>query len=422
MNCCNNDTIINSVTARRIFDSRGNPTVEATVSLRGGFVGRASVPSGASTGEHEACERRDGGKEYLGRDVMGAVESVKTEINTALCGMSAVGQSAVDRAMCKLDGTGNKSRLGANAILAVSLANARAAANAHGLPLYRWLGGQNAVTLPRPMMNILNGGAHAGNNLDIQEFMIVPQKTHTGEFSEKMRMCVEIYHALGKLLKSKKLSCGVGDEGGFAPNLDSDENALELICTAIEQAGYKVGTEVAIALDVAASEWKCEKGCDYRLPKAGIDATKEQLAALYEKLCTRYPIISIEDPFDQEDFEGFTQLREKLKDVQIVGDDLFVTNVERLKNGIAKKSGNAILIKPNQIGTLSETMEAVRLAKRAGFGTIISHRSGETADSIIADIAVGLNAGQIKAGAPCRSDRVEKYNRLLKIEEELRSH
>lgn len=407
-------TTIKDVYARRVFDSRANPTVCASVLLECGAVGTAMVPSGASTGIYEACEKRDGGSEYCGRDVSAAVHSARTELADAVRGIDAARQLHVDEALIAADGSQDKSRCGANAILAVSLACARAAAQARQLPLYRHLGGIYARVMPRPMMNILNGGAHAGNNVEIQEFMIVPQaKT----FCECMRMSSEVYHALGDLLRRKGLSRCVGDEGGYAPDLESDEQALELICDAIASAGYRPGEQIAIALDAAASEWA--QGTQYVQPKSGRSFTREELAQYFEKLVHDYPVISIEDPLGQEDFEGFAMLSERLHGVQIVGDDLFVTNTSRLQRGIEHSSANAILIKPNQIGTLTETLDAVNLAQRSGMGVIISHRSGETEDSFIADLAVAVNAGQIKAGAPARSDRTAKYNRLIAIEEEI---
>lgn len=407
-------TTIKDVYARRVFDSRANPTVCASVLLECGAVGTAMVPSGASTGIYEACEKRDGGSEYCGKDVSAAVHSARTELADAVRGIDASRQLHVDEALIATDGSQDKSRCGANAILAVSLACARAAAQARQLPLYRHLGGIYARIMPRPMMNILNGGAHAGNNVEIQEFMIVPQ---TQSFCECMRMSTEVYHALGGLLRQRGLSRCVGDEGGYAPDLESDEQALELICDAIASAGYRPGEQIAIALDAAASEWA--QGTQYVQPKSGRSFTRDELAQYFEKLVHDYPIISIEDPLGQEDFEGFAMLSERLHGVQIVGDDLFVTNTSRLQRGIEHSSANAILIKPNQIGTLTETLDAVNLAQRSGMGVIISHRSGETEDSFIADLAVAVNAGQIKAGAPARSDRTAKYNRLIAIEEEI---
>ncbi len=411
-----NNERITSVMGRQIFDSRGNPTVEACVTLRDGTQACASVPSGASTGIYEACELRDGGDAYGGKGVQKAVDNINAHISGALNDMLVTNQQAIDMAMCALDGTENKSRLGANAILAVSLACAKAAARFCGMPFYRYLGGINAVTLPVPMLNILNGGAHASNNMDIQEFMIFPVGAQC--FSHTMRMAVETYAQLGKTLKARGLSTTVGDEGGYAPDLESDRQALELLLEAVERAGYRPGNDIRIALDAASSEWKTEDG--YRLPKSGQKLTAKELIAHFEQLAQEYPIQSIEDPLAEEDYDGFAQITRQLgQRIQIVGDDLFVTNPGRLKDGIARGCANAILIKPNQIGTLSETMEAVRLAKAHGYGTILSHRSGETEDTSIADIAVALNAGQIKTGAPARTDRVCKYNRLLEIERQL---
>ncbi len=410
------DSNISVVTARQVFDSRGNPTVEALVLLACGARGRAIVPSGASTGQHEAHELRDGGAAYGGKGVTRAVENIKGEIFDAVRGMDAQNISLVDRTMLELDGTENRSRLGANAILAVSLAAAKAAAAACSMPLYRWLGGANAARMPMPMMNILNGGAHADNSVDIQEFMIVPKGAQT--FADAMRMSAEVYASLKKLLQSFGHATAVGDEGGFAPNLAEDEEALRLICDAIEAAGYRPGEDIAIALDAAAGEW--EDGDGYRLPKRGVRMSGEQLCDYFAGLCEKYPIVSLEDPLGQNDFDGFARLTARLKGIQTVGDDLFVTNTARLKRGIEHKSATAILIKPNQIGTLSETLDAIRTAQASGMSAVISHRSGETEDSTIADIAVATNAGQIKAGAPARSDRVAKYNRLLRIESQLR--
>ncbi len=410
------DTRIKRVSGIQVFDSRANPTVGAQVELQCGAVGFASVPSGASTGKFEAHELRDGGEDYGGKGVTRAVDNIENEIATTLRGIDAASQLHLDNAMLSLDTTGRKAKLGANAMLAVSLAAARAAANAYAMPLYRWLGGQNADVLPRPMMNILNGGAHASNNVDIQEFMIVPSGAEN--FAEAMKMSTAVYHALGRLLRRVGLPTAVGDEGGFAPDLPGDEKALELICEAIEAAGFEPGKDVSIALDAAAGEWQCEEG--YLLPKSGQRMDRDALIEYFARLSADYPIISIEDPLGQEDFEGFAMITKRLQGVQIVGDDLFVTNTERLHRGIETGSANAILIKPNQIGTLSEAMRAVRMAQAAGYSAVISHRSGETEDSTIADLAVALNAGQIKTGAPARSDRVAKYNRLLVIEHELR--
>ena len=410
------NTRIKEIKARQIFDSRSNPTVEAEVILENGFSGKGAVPSGASTGVHEAVELRDGGKEYCGKGVLNAVTNVNTVINELLCGKDAANIHEIDQIMIKADGTNNKSKLGANAILAVSIACVKAAAAAYRLPLYQFIGGINSVLLPVPMMNILNGGAHADNNIDIQEFMIMPFGAKS--FTQAMQMGTEIYASLKNILKQKKLSTAVGDEGGFAPNLDTDEQALELLVDAISAAGYQPGSEIKIALDAAASEW-CKNG-SYIQPKSGRTMTSDGLVNYFEKLCNNFPIFSIEDPLGEDDFAGFTKITEKIGDkVQIVGDDLFVTNQERLRSGIKSKSGNAILIKPNQIGSISETMEAIRLAKHNNFRTIMSHRSGETEDSTIADLAVALSCGQIKTGAPARSDRVSKYNQLLRIEEML---
>ncbi len=408
---------IAAVRGRQIFDSRGTPTVEAEVYLENGAAAVASVPSGASTGRHEAVELRDGDPAaYGGKSVLKAVRAVNQDLNEALHGLPANDQAAVDDAILRADGTDNKSRLGANATLAVSLACARAAAAAHGLEFYRYLGGAGGVTLPVPMMNILNGGAHADNNVDIQEFMIVP--LGAGSFCHAMKMGTEIYAALKAALKSRGLATAVGDEGGFAPSLRDDEQALELLVEAIESAGYRPGADVAIAMDAAASEWT--QGDGYRLPKNGQSLTREALIAHFADLAGRFPIFSIEDPLGEDDFEGFAHITEQLgAQVQIVGDDLFVTNPARLEQGIRSRSANAVLVKPNQIGTLSETIRTVRLAQQHGYRTILSHRSGETEDTSIADIAVALNAGQIKTGAPARTDRVCKYNRLLKIEQTL---
>lgn len=408
---------IAAVRGRQIFDSRGTPTVEAEVYLENGAAAVASVPSGASTGRHEAVELRDGDPAaYGGKSVLKAVRAVNQDLNEALHGLPANDQAAVDDAILRADGTDNKSRLGANATLAVSLACARAAAAAHGLEFYRYLGGAGGVTLPVPMMNILNGGAHADNNVDIQEFMIVP--LGAGSFCHAMKMGTEIYAALKAALKSRGLATAVGDEGGFAPSLRDDEQALELLVEAIESAGYRPGADVAIAMDAAASEWTQDDG--YRLPKNGQSLTREALIAHFADLAGRFPIFSIEDPLGEDDFDGFAHITEQLgAQVQIVGDDLFVTNPARLEQGIRSRSANAVLVKPNQIGTLSETIRTVRLAQQHGYRTILSHRSGETEDTSIADIAVALNAGQIKTGAPARTDRVCKYNRLLKIEQTL---
>ena len=400
--------------AREILDSRGNPTVEATVFLSDGTVGVASVPSGASTGIYEAFELRDNErKRYGGKGVREAVSNVSKHISPALTGVYASEQSEVDRILCELDGTDAKSRLGANAILAVSLANARAAANWYRLPLYRYLGGSAAECIPVPMMNILNGGAHASNNVEIQEFMIAPVGAKS--FCEGLRIGCEIYHTLGKLLKSEGFSTSVGDEGGFAPNLSTDEEALELICRAIEESGYNT-EQVKIALDCAASEW-CDENGNYHLPKRDVNRTKSELIAHWERLVEKYPIFSIEDGLDQRDFDGWREMTDRLgKKVMLVGDDLFVTNEKRLLEGIHRGAGNAILVKPNQIGTLSEVFAVIRTAWEHGYTFIPSHRSGDTEDSTLADIAVALNSRYIKSGAPCRSERVAKYNRLLRIE------
>ena len=399
------------------MDSRSTPTVGAEVILEDGSRGFAISPSGASTGAYEAHEMRDGdASRYSGKGVLKAVSAVNDMICPALRGYPADNQRLADRAMCELDGTENKSRLGANAILAVSLATAKAAAAHYKMPLYRYLGGINAQVLPRPMMNILNGGAHAANNIDIQEFMIIPFDICC--FSEGLRRCSEIYKALGSILKEKGKSTGVGDEGGFAPDLDSDEAAIELITAAIEKAGY-TAENTKIALDVASSEWY--SGGEYLLPKRNVKMTADELIEYYERLAQKYPIISIEDGAAEEDWNGWKNLTERLgKRIQLVGDDLFVTNLKRFKKGIAEGAGNSILVKPNQIGTLSETMDVVEAARKNGYTAVISHRSGETEDTTVADLAVALNAGQIKTGAPCRSDRVAKYNRLLIIENELK--
>lgn len=399
------------------MDSRSTPTVGAEVILEDGSRGFAISPSGASTGAYEAHEMRDGDtSRYSGKGVLKAVSAVNDMICPALRGYPADNQRLADRAMCELDGTENKSRLGANAILAVSLATAKAAAAHYKMPLYRYLGGINAQVLPRPMMNILNGGAHAANNIDIQEFMIIPFDICC--FSEGLRRCSEIYKALGSILKEKGKSTGVGDEGGFAPDLDSDEAAIELITAAIEKAGY-TAENTKIALDVASSEWY--SGGEYLLPKRKVKMTADELIGYYERLAQKYPIISIEDGAAEEDWNGWKNLTERLgKRIQLVGDDLFVTNIKRFKKGIAEGAGNSILVKPNQIGTLSETMDVVEAARKNGYTAVISHRSGETEDTTVADLAVALNAGQIKTGAPCRSDRVAKYNRLLIIENELK--
>ena len=408
------------VLGREILDSRGNPTVEVEVYLEDGTVGRAAVPSGASTGIYEACELRDGDKSrYLGKGVLNAVENVNTEIAECLVGMNVLDQVSIDKAMLELDGTPNKTRLGANAILGASLACAKAAAESLGCSLYNYIGGVNAKTLPVPMMNILNGGAHATNNVDIQEFMIMPVGACC--FREALRMCAEVFHTLKGVLKENGTpAAGVGDEGGYAPNLKKDEDALKVIVQAIEKAGFKPGEDFMIAIDAATSEWyNDETGC-YDLPKAKKTMTKQQMVNMWKNFAAKYPIISLEDGMGENDWEGWAMLTKAIGDrVQLVGDDLFVTNTERLKTGIEKKVGNAILIKVNQIGTLTETLDAIQMANRAGYTAIVSHRSGETEDATIADIAVAVNAGQIKTGAPSRTDRVAKYNQLLRIEEEL---
>ncbi|WP_459129999.1 phosphopyruvate hydratase [Guggenheimella bovis] len=405
------------VYAREVLDSRGNPTVEVEVTLEDGVVGVAQVPSGASTGQFEAVELRDGDKaRYLGKGVLQAVKNVNEEIADEIVGMDVFDQYAIDQAMIALDGTENKGRLGANALLGVSLAVARAAANELGVPLYEYIGGINARVLPLPMMNILNGGAHAANNVDIQEFMIMPVGAKS--FKEALRMGVEIYHSLKSVLKAKGLLGGIGDEGGFAPDLSSNEEALSIIVEAIKEAGYKPGDDVKLALDVAASELYHDG--IYKLEGEGKSFTTDELVEFYVALCDKYPIISIEDGFNEEDWEGFKKLNQRIGNrVQLVGDDLYVTNTKRLQKGIDEKATNAILIKLNQIGTLTETLEAIEMAKRAGMTAVVSHRSGETSDSTIADLAVATNAGQIKTGAPARTDRVEKYNQLLRIEDML---
>lgn len=407
------------VYAREVLDSRGNPTVEVEVYTEEGGFGRALVPSGASTGEYEAVELRDGDKNrYLGKGVLKAVENVNEIIAPEIIGLEVTDQVAIDRALIELDGTENKSKLGANAILGVSLAVARAAADELGLPLYQYLGGFNAKTLPVPMMNILNGGAHADNNVDIQEFMIMPVGAES--FREALRMGAEIFHSLKAVLKAKGYNTAVGDEGGFAPNLKSNEEALQTIIEAIEKAGYKPGEQVMLAMDVASSELYNKEDGKYHLEGEGVVKTSEEMVAWYEELVSKYPIISIEDGLDENDWEGHKLLTVRLgKKVQLVGDDLFVTNTKKLAEGIEKGVGNSILIKVNQIGTLTETFDAIEMAKRAGYTAVVSHRSGETEDSTIADIAVATNAGQIKTGAPSRTDRVAKYNQLLRIEDEL---
>ena len=407
------------VIGREILDSRGNPTVEAEVYLADGTVGRGTAPSGASTGEFEALELRDGDKgRYGGKGVTKAVENINTAINDTVCGLDASDIYAVDKAMIKADGTKDKSKLGANAILAVSIAAARAASIFLDIPLYRFLGGISGNRLPVPMMNILNGGAHAANTVDVQEFMIMP--VGAPSFKEALRWCAEVFHALAALLKSKGLATSVGDEGGFAPDLASDEEAIQYILEAVKNAGYEPGKDFMIAMDAASSEWKGSKKGEYVLPKAGTKFTSAELIEHWKKLVEKYPIISIEDALDEEDWEGWQLLTKELGGkVQLVGDDLFVTNTERLAKGISLGCGNSILIKLNQIGSVSETLEAIKMAHKAGYTAISSHRSGETADTTIADLAVALNTCQIKTGAPSRSERVAKYNQLLRIEEEL---
>lgn len=415
---------IEGVEGREILDSRGNPTVEVEVRLSGGATGRAAVPSGASTGKFEAVELRDGGPRYMGQGVRQAVENVNTALAEAVIFESALNQRYIDRLLREADGTENKANLGANAILGVSMAVARAAANALNMPLYRYLGGINACKLPVPMMNILNGGKHADNTVDLQEFMIMPVGACC--FSEGLRMCSEIYHTLKKLLRDNGYSTGVGDEGGFAPDFKDAAEVLAYMVKSVEMAGFKPGDEVRIAIDAASSELYDEKTHLYQFPGESkmvghqVSRSSEELVDYYEELIHRFPICSIEDGLHEEDWDGWQKLTRVLgSQVQLVGDDLFVTNTKRLKKGIELEAGNAILVKVNQIGTLTESFEAIEMAKRAGFGTIISHRSGETEDSIIADIAVAVNAGQIKTGAPCRSDRVAKYNQLLRIEQNL---
>ena len=409
--------VITDVYAREIMDSRGNPTVEVEVYLEDGTIGRAAVPSGASTGQFEAVELRDGeSPRYLGKGVLQAVANVNDIIGPAILGFDASEQVAIDRIMIELDGTPNKAKLGANAILGVSMAVARAAAESYDLPLFQYLGGTNAKELPVPMMNILNGGAHADNNVDIQEFMIMP--IGATSFMEALRYCAEVYHTLKGVLKAKGLATGVGDEGGFAPNLGSNEEALQVITEAIEKAGLIVGEDIVFAIDAASSEFY--KDGKYHLAGEGKVKTAAEMVEYYAELCEKYPIYSIEDGLAEEDWEGWKLLTDRLgKTVQLVGDDLFVTNTERLSRGIKEDTANAILIKVNQIGTLTETFDAIEMAKRAGYTAVISHRSGETEDSTIADIAVAVNAGQIKTGAPARSERVAKYNQLLRIEDML---
>lgn len=410
---------IEKITGREIIDSRGNPTVEAQVYLADGTTARGAAPSGASTGEFEALELRDGDKtRFGGKGVSRAVENINTVINNALKGMDASDIYAVDRAMIEADGTKDKSKLGANAILAVSIACARAAACALELPLYKFLGGAGGNRLPVPMMNILNGGAHAANTVDVQEFMIMPAGAPS--FREGLRWCTEVFHALAALLKENGLATSVGDEGGFAPDLASDEEAIEYILRAVQKAGYEPGKDFVLAMDAASSEWKSGTKGEYVLPKCGKKFTSAQLVAHWKSLCDKYPIYSIEDGLDEEDWEGWQMMTKELGGkIQLVGDDLFVTNTERLRRGISLGCGNSILIKLNQIGSVSETLEAIKMAHRAGYTAISSHRSGETEDTTIADLAVALNTCQIKTGAPSRSERVAKYNQLLRIEEEL---
>ena len=411
------DSRISNVTGMEIIDSRGNPTVEAVVTLADGITGRGAVPSGASTGTFEALELRDGDKSrFGGKGVLKAVENINTVLCGAVRGVSALDTAAVDAQLLAADGTKDKSKLGANAILAVSLAAAKAGANELGLPLYRFLGGVNADTLPVPMMNILNGGAHAANNVDIQEFLIMPVGAPT--FREGLRWCTEVFHTLASILKSKGLSTAVGDEGGYAPNLNSDEEAIELILDAVKEAGYKPGKDFVLALDAASSEWMTDDG--YVLPKHRTHYTTDQLIDYWKDLAAKYPIRSMEDPLAEEDWQGWAKMTEELGDsIQLVGDDLFVTNTQRLKKGISMHCGNSILIKLNQIGSLTETIRAIKTAHCAGYTTVVSHRSGETEDTTIADLAVAMNAGQIKTGAPSRSERVAKYNQLLRIEADL---
>jgi enolase len=412
-------TEIVSIHAREILDSRGNPTVEADVVLDGGARGRAAVPSGASTGEHEAVELRDGDMEhYLGKGVLGAVENVESIISPELAGMDATNQRLIDATMIAIDGTENKSRLGANAILAVSMACARASAEALKIPLYRYLGGVNACILPTPMMNILNGGSHADSNVDFQEFMVMPVGAET--FSDALRWGTEVFHTLKGVLKKKGYSTAVGDEGGFAPSLKSNAEAIELILEAIELAGYRPGEDIALALDPAASEFYNKQTGKYVFKKSDkSEKTSEEMVSFWESWVRQYPIVSLEDGLAEDDWDGWKIMTEQIGDIQLVGDDLFVTNTKRLRQGIEQKCGNSILIKVNQIGTVSETLEAIDVARRYGYTSIISHRSGETEDTFIADLAVGTGAGQIKTGSASRTDRIAKYNQLLRIEEEL---
>ena len=413
-------TAIEKIKGREIIDSRGNPTVEAEVLLTDGSVGIGRAPSGASTGAFEAHELRDGGERYLGKGVTSAVKNIDTVISPALKGLDSADTPLIDSTLITLDGTENKTNLGANAVLAVSLAAAKAAAASCRMPLYRFIGGVNGNTLPLPMMNILNGGAHAANSLDIQEFMIIPKSAP--DFRTGLQRCAEVYHKLAAVLKQKGLSTGVGDEGGFAPDLQSERQAIELILEAIQLAGYRPKEDFVLALDAAASEWKSDKG-GYFQPKKQLHLTAQELISEWKSLCASYPIVSIEDPLDENDWEGWKDITAELGGkIQLVGDDLFVTNPSRLKKGIDSGCGNAILIKLNQIGTLTETLNAIRLAQKNGYKAVISHRSGETEDTFIADLAVAVNAGQIKTGAPCRSERTAKYNRLIRIEEQLRGN
>ena len=408
---------IQSLRAWRILDSRGNPTVACKAMLECGATGYGDAPAGASTGSHEAHENRDGGEAFGGKDVLNAVRAVNIEIADALTGMDAANQRAIDAAMIALDGTEDKSRLGANAMLAASIAIASAAANAAGMPVYRWLGGAMAGEMPCPMMNVLNGGRHADNNIDIQEFMLVP--SGADDFAGAMRMGAECYRALKTLLLEKGLSTGVGDEGGFAPNLESAEQALELLVRAIERAGWVPGEDVSLAIDAAANEWRTPAG--YRMLKSGQIRTREALIDEYAFLASRFPLVSIEDPLGEEDFDGFREMTDRMGDeIMIVGDDLFTTSAERLLQGAALGAGNAILIKPNQVGTITETLETVALAWRAGYAVVLSHRSGDTESSFLGDFAAAINADYLKCGAPARSERLAKYNRLLAIEDELR--
>jgi len=405
-----------NIVAREVLDSRGNPTVEAEVHLQGGVMGRAIVPSGASTGSHEALELRDGGTRFVGKGVLKAVENVRTLIAPALIGLDAFEQIALDRTMLALDGTGNKSKLGGNAILAVSMAAARAAANALNIPLYRYLGGSNAKTLPLPMMNVINGGAHADNSVDFQEFMVMP--VGAPSFSEALRYGTETFHALKKVLSKRGYNTNVGDEGGFAPDLKSNEEALEVLLEAIQNAGYEPGKDIAIALDPAVTE--LFKDGKYHLEGEGRTLTTDEMIDFWADWVARYPIVSLEDCLAEDDWEGWAKITARIGDrVQLVGDDLFVTNTERLQRGIDEKVANSILVKVNQIGSLTEAMDAIELAKKSGYTTVISHRSGESEDAFIADLAVATNAGQIKTGSASRSDRIAKYNQLLRIEGEL---